>query len=264
MVRGCANVAKLSRVDVGNSIRKAIDDWQQGELDAAMLHACNAVDGTAAKSYPRLGSRRRFTRLLRENYLVLGPMGAPGINLDETRFPVKVKRRTAEGDQPDFADVLYGVHRCCHGHGEALPGGFDLIHDASGPPRRTRMEVKDGSVRFSDRVIFGLLAVAVLAPVNSDQRVPDGYFLTFGSDNSSLSTTGGAESGTFLQLLRRIRHLSSHWTSLPGRRPADCPRCACRLFSFSSSVGDRHRSRTTSSRTNARRADQLAGRKSPP
>ena len=36
-------------VDVGNSVRKSIDDFEHGETDAAMLHACNAVDGTAAK-----------------------------------------------------------------------------------------------------------------------------------------------------------------------------------------------------------------------
>jgi hypothetical protein len=36
-----------------------------------------------------------------------------------------------------------------------------------------------GRVRFSDRTIFGLLAVAVFSPVNADQRVPDGYHFTF-------------------------------------------------------------------------------------
>jgi hypothetical protein len=36
-----------------------------------------------------------------------------------------------------------------------------------------------GKVRLSDRVIFGLLAVAVSSHVNADQKVPDGYFLSF-------------------------------------------------------------------------------------
>jgi hypothetical protein len=42
---------RLTRMDVGNSVRKSIDDWKSGDLDAAMLHACNAVDGTARKAY---------------------------------------------------------------------------------------------------------------------------------------------------------------------------------------------------------------------
>jgi hypothetical protein len=53
---------------VGRSIRKAIDDWEQGELESAMLHACNAVDGTAGKLYPTSKNKERFTRTLRENY----------------------------------------------------------------------------------------------------------------------------------------------------------------------------------------------------
>jgi hypothetical protein len=33
-------------------VRKTIDDWEAGETESAMLHACNAIDGTAAKVYP--------------------------------------------------------------------------------------------------------------------------------------------------------------------------------------------------------------------
>lgn len=168
-------------MNVGNSVRKSIDDWEIGELDAAMLHACNAVDGTAKKLYPSLGSNARFTRLLRENYSIFGPMGAPGINLMETRFPVKVQRPKAQGGMPDIADIIYGIHRCTHGHGDELPDGFELLPDAKGPARLTRMFVEKGKVRLSDRVIFGLLAVAVLSPANEGQTVPDGYHLTFGT-----------------------------------------------------------------------------------
>lgn len=57
---------------VGDSVRKAIDDWQAGEFESAMLHACNAVDGTAKKIYPNLGSNARFTKLLRDSYSILG------------------------------------------------------------------------------------------------------------------------------------------------------------------------------------------------
>lgn len=169
-------------MNVGNSVRKAIADWQQGDLDSAMLHACNAIDGTAKKLYPSLGSNARFTRLLRENYDILGPMGAPGINLVETRFPVKVERPKADGGKPDIADVIYGIHRCSHGHGNDLPDGFELLPDAAGPPRQTRLLVEKGKARFSDRMIFGLIAVAVLSPVNVGQTVPEGYYLTFGEN----------------------------------------------------------------------------------
>ena len=168
-------------MNVGNSIRKAIDDWKQGEYDASMLHACNAIDGTAKKLYPTLGSNARFTKLLRENYSILGPMGMPGIDIVQTRFPVVVDRPKAPGNKPDLADVIYGIHRCSHGHGDELPGGFELILDAAGRARHTRVQIVKGAVRLSDRIIFGLIAVAVLSPINKDQSVPVGYYLTFGA-----------------------------------------------------------------------------------
>ena len=167
-------------MNIGESVRKAIDDWELSELDAAMLHACNAIDGTAKKVHPALGSNARFTRLLRDSYNVFCPLAVPGIDLVATRWPVKVKRPKAVGGTPDIADVIYGIHRCTHGHGDELPEGFELLPDAAGPHRQTRFRVEEGKVRLSDRTIFGLIAVAVLHPVNVDQRVPDGYYLTFG------------------------------------------------------------------------------------
>jgi hypothetical protein len=76
--------------------------------------------------------------------------------------------------------VIYGIHRCAHGHGDDLPDGFELLPDVRGLKRITRMQVREGAVQLSDRIIFGLLAVAVLQPANLGQRVPDGYFLSFG------------------------------------------------------------------------------------
>lgn len=164
---------------VGNSVRKAIEDWAIGDSEFAMLHACNAVDGTAKKHYPELGSNARFTTLIRDNYGIFGPMGSPGVNLEDTRWPVKVERPKAKGGLPDIADVIYGVHRCTQGHGEELPQGFELWADAAGADRQTRFSVQKGMVQLSDRVIFGLLAVAVLSKTNVGQVVPDGYYLSF-------------------------------------------------------------------------------------
>jgi hypothetical protein len=166
-------------MNVGDSVRLAILDWARGEPQAAMLHGCNAVDGTAKKAYPKEENNARFTRMLRENYGILGPMGLPGIDLQQTRFPVRVLRPNLPDVKPDIADVIYGVHRCCHAHGDELPDGFDLIPNVAGPDRFTECKVERGKVRLSDRILFALLAVAVLSPTNTDQRVPEGFHLTF-------------------------------------------------------------------------------------
>ena len=166
---------------VGDSVQHAIDDWEAGKAESAMLHACNAIEGTAAKGYPRLGSKARFKQLLRDNYSIFGPMGLPGVDLATTRFPVEVKRPTTSDGKADTADVIYAVHRCTHAHGDELPNGFDLIPDASGPAGITRIEIAKGRLQLSDRVLFGLLAVAVMSPANVGQQTADGYYLTFGT-----------------------------------------------------------------------------------
>jgi hypothetical protein len=166
---------------VGKSVMKSIDDWTAGDPEGAILHACNAIDGTAKKIHKELGNAARFKKLLRDHYSILGPMGTPGIDIVNTRFPLNFVKSSLAGENPDLADIIYSVHRCTHSHGDELPEGFDLIPDATGPTRRTRMEIAGNKVRLSDRIIFGLLAIAVLMPENIGQSVPQGYHLTYGS-----------------------------------------------------------------------------------
>ncbi len=164
-------------MNVGKSITKAIDEVLRLDYESAMLHACNAIDGTAAKLHPTVKSNRaRFTKLLRDNYVIFGPMCMPGINLVETRFPINGLRPNVEGGKPDIADVIYGIHRCTHSHGDELPDGSELIQDLNS--QVTRIGVGKGEVSLSDRTIFGLIAVAVCSPVNIGQSVPEGYYLT--------------------------------------------------------------------------------------
>ena len=206
-------------MNVGNSVSKSINDWECEEYDSSMLHACNAIDGTAKKVYSSLGSTARFTKLLRENYTILGPMGMPGINLVETRFPVVVDHPKAPGGEPDLADVIYGIHRCSHGHGEELPDGFQLINDASGPACQTRAIVVKGKIRLSDRIIFGLLAIAVLSPANIGQSVPDGYYLTFGDSERFIINEWWGRTTDFLTVIARypmplVKLDFSNWKSV--------------------------------------------------
>jgi hypothetical protein len=184
-------------VDVGNSIRKAILDWDLDEFDSAMLHACNAVDGTAAKVYPTLGSKARFIRLLRDNYGILLPMGGVPINGTDTRFPVEVRRSKDEERWPDLAAVIYGVHRCHHGHGEELPAGFELR------PEEATTQVTHGTVALPRSIIFGLLAVAVANRSNATQRVPDSFYFTFRGLKVHVNKLWGMEAGmkSFFALL---------------------------------------------------------------
>ncbi len=192
---------ELDGMRIGKSVRKAIDEMMIGDTDAAMLHACNAVDGTAKRVFPSLGNRSRFVRLLRENYGILGPMGAPGIDLEATRFPVAAPDFRSQDGSGDMAEIIYAIHRCTHGHGDELPEGFELLSDANGPARRTQMVFGAGKVRLSDRIVFGLIAVAVLHPINSGERISSAYFLTYGETTRMVIQDWWGEASRFPEVV---------------------------------------------------------------
>lgn len=172
---------------IGDSIEKAIDEMLIGNAETAMLHACNAVSGTSRKCFPNeRSSKSRFTNFLRENYLILGLMGTPGIDLEGKPLPVSIPYSTAPDVKAEFADVIYGIHCFCQGDGEGLSQGFELIPDVAGPPRITCIAVRHGKTQMSDRVVFGLLAACVVSPSNVDETTSDGYFLTLGSEHAFL------------------------------------------------------------------------------
>lgn len=161
-------------------MRHALDNYGAREWDAAMMNACNAVDGTAKKRYPKLGTAARFKQLLREEIDTLGAMGMPGLNLRETRWPVRVVSRLPDR-RPDIADVIYGVHRCAHGHGDELRSGFELTEpdETSDGLPVSRIEVEQGKVRLPASTIIGLVAVAVFAPENKGQPISADHWMSW-------------------------------------------------------------------------------------
>jgi hypothetical protein len=141
-----------------------------------MLHACNAVDKTAKKRYPEQGVATRFRRIIRESLDIFGLMAAPAIDFDHSRFPVTVKSDLPDG-RPDIADVLYGVHRSSRGHEEDLPDGFEVTPHG---PRPAELHIwRNGRIQLPAATAIGLLAIAVFAPENKGEAIPDGYQLSW-------------------------------------------------------------------------------------
>jgi hypothetical protein len=159
-------------VDIGDSIKRSLDHWERREWDVSMLHACNAVDGTAKKRYPQKGVATRFKSIIRESLDIFGSMAAPAIDFEHSRFPIAVKSDLPDG-RPDIADVLYGIHRWSHGHEEDLPHGFELTPHG---PRPSEVHIwKNERIQVPGATVIGLLAIAVFAPENKDEKIPDGY-----------------------------------------------------------------------------------------
>lgn len=167
---------------VGKSVRLALEDFDRGEYEASMLHACNAVDGTAAKLHGRVSGkqRQRFLQTVRDAYPIISPTAMGGLDLNTWRFPFKQAVRSSTQDgMPDLADIIYGVHRCAHGHGDELQNGYQLVPDFALASNKTSMHMADNVAMLSDRCIFGLLFTAVLSPANADQRTGGGEWLSF-------------------------------------------------------------------------------------
>lgn len=186
---------------IADSVRKSIADYELGELDFAMMHACMAVDGTSKKLFPEMRKHApRFTRTLRDNYDILGPMGMPGINLETTRWPVIIK----DNKEPDIADLIYSIHRCSHGHGDDLPNGFELIREANNGTNRVTTRIEPGTVRLSDCMIFALLAIAVTSPVNEGLRAPERSFLSFNGTEFHINDLWGRRDD-FVSVIQTLR-----------------------------------------------------------
>jgi len=160
-------------VNVGDSVRHALDHWSKQEWDPAMLHACNAVDETGRKRYPQLGVTARFKRMLRDSVDIYGAMAAADIDLENSRIPVAVRSDLPDG-RPDIADVLYAIHRGTHGHHDEISDGFEITANSAGVPA---VNITRGKIQLRASAVLGLLAVAVFAPENRGEAIPETYTL---------------------------------------------------------------------------------------
>ena len=157
-------------------MKRSLDHWESQHWGEAMMRASNAVDATAKKRYPGVGVATRFRRTIRDSLDIFASMASPGIDFTQTRFPIAVKSDLDDG-RPDIADVLFGIHRWIHGHDEDLPNGYALT--PHGPRPATIHLWRNGKIQLPASAAIGLLAVAVFAPENKGEAIPDGYHLSW-------------------------------------------------------------------------------------
>lgn len=163
----------LSGVTVGDQVRKSLDNWSAKEWNRSVAHACDAVAETARKRYPTMGVAARFKKTIRDEVDIFGAMTAFDFDFVRSRFPIPVQSDLPDG-KPDIADVLFGVHRFLDGHEEELPAGVEITPHAEGVPM---FLISRGNLKLRASAALGLLAVAVFAPENKGEVIPDTYNL---------------------------------------------------------------------------------------
>jgi hypothetical protein len=159
------------------------------KFDAALLHACIAIDATSKRLYPserRTG--RRYIKCLRAYYWIIEPMIGAGINLVETRFTNIRLRNTAS---PDLAEIIYEIFRCSHVHGDEVPPNFSVLPSQGG--FGSTWGFGYGELHLPDRVVWALLAVSVFSKVNKGERTTGSYYLSLGDEQFPISEWWGRE-----------------------------------------------------------------------
>ena len=166
----------------------ALDDAGNGKLDAALMHACAAIDGTGARLFPDTGVRDRFVETFNRYLWVIEPMFAIGINLQETTFKwIALKNRPAQ-----MAEIVYEIFRCNLVHGTEVPPGFAVALSAS--PEHRSVTIGQQQLMIPHTLIFGLLGAAVFSEANAGQRINNGmYWLSCGSMHFTIDEWWGRE-----------------------------------------------------------------------
>ena len=81
----------VNTLKISEYIKSSLDSVGRMELEQAMMFVCMAVDGTAKKEYPNMPVGSRFRKFINNNLEIVELMFG-GINLQETRFPLKNKK----------------------------------------------------------------------------------------------------------------------------------------------------------------------------
>ena len=83
------------------------------------------------------------------------------------------------------------MFRCSHAHGDEIPAAFSVI--LSPGDFGSKWKLAHGELHMPDRVMWGLLAIAVFSRVNYRERSTGTYELTLGTDRFPLSEWWGRE-----------------------------------------------------------------------
>ncbi len=176
---------------VGDEVRSGLDHWSRGEWRPAMWHATEAVSKTADKRYPALDPAAAFRQTIRDDVDIFTALAAADIDLAGSRFPLPIASDQPDG-RPDIADVMYAVYRYLHVDESEMPAGCQVVPPGEGVPM---FSIANGRVWLRATAAIGLFAVAVLAPENEGQPIPESYFLSWRNNDFLVAESWGRREG---------------------------------------------------------------------
>ena len=158
-------------MSVGEHIQAAIDYTDRGHFSLGFVAACAAIEKTLKKATEKeILTDDDFRRFIRENWELISFMSLPRALPLPLNVPFGVKRIDPKFNVHHGADeiVLLLISRTLSlGR---LPSDF-VFHSEGG------FEIKDGKLNVPHTLVGGLLGIAVIHPINTDESVPDKYWI---------------------------------------------------------------------------------------
>lgn len=163
-------------------VLRALESFERGEKDDALMHATFAIEGTAKKLFGK-GGKEAYKKCLRTYWWLIERFIGEGLNLEDTKFTY-LKLDNGHGkniESPDLADIVYHIFRCSHSHADEVPLKYQLLPKESGVYPWFLDRVNTG-LRMPEAIIFALLAVSVFCKTNAAVKTVGEHHLTWGSD----------------------------------------------------------------------------------
>ena len=196
-------------MSISKRVTEAICYAENGDFEAALIPSCIAVDATAQLEYGARGSNRElYKRFLRENADIIGYAGlrivARNIRL---RNPDPTLKLRGDGTCT-FDELLYHVVRCGLLHSGSIDQ-FVVLSDS------VLLGYDEHRVVVYRSIVWGLLFSVVLAPCNSQQKLPNEYWLGVDGNRWTVMDLWGRREffrGYMVGRMLEMRHAQSRAT----------------------------------------------------
>jgi hypothetical protein len=173
-------------MELEKHVLSAIDDYNLGKPDSALMHACTAIEGTARHLYSKdTAGKSDYNKCIRTYYWIIEPMMSGCVNLEDTKWD-NVEVDDGHGKSiksPDLADIIYHIFRCSHAHSKPVPKNYQLLPAVDG---YSQWLLADGMIHMPERIIWALLGVSVFSKANAGIRTSGDYYLSWGSEAPGL------------------------------------------------------------------------------
>ena len=152
-------------MSIGKQVADAIDKMIANDPEGALHALCSAIDATATKEYGKRG-RASFKDFIGSNFgLITGVAFGPKILNMRLGFVHPDLKPTPDGTH-SIQDIFYVAVRCNLYHETALPPNITFVKDGL-------IQVNNGAIVLCERLIYGLMTVVVVAPVNHAEQSPN-------------------------------------------------------------------------------------------